>query len=740
MANNLIQIKKSLVTATPASLANGELAYTANGDALFIGSNGTVVAIGGQRNPGVLTANQALVANSTGSIDTVKTANLVVTKIHANGAHGTDGQVLFSNSGGEAYWASPTSGIAGSDTQVQFNNAGVLAGAAGFTFTLASNTLNVSNTITVGADVSMSTSVLSIGNSTVNTIVNSSSVSTNSVSGFTVTASNAVITKIYANGAHGTAGQLLTANSTGGISWAAPATEIIALNDLTDVAVSSATTGQILVANSTGFFRNVSLSGDVTIDSAGVATLGSITLGTDTTGDYVATITAGDGISGSGTGEGSAPTIAVVAGTGVVSNSTGVHIGQAVGTTSDVQFGIVNAASHTVGSAFIANSTALVHTGFANIATSVNSALLTVGTSFIANATGAFHTGTVNAASFTVGTAFIANSTVVTMDNDAVIGSSSADSVTINAGVASSLIPSANVTYDLGTSAKRWNDLYLAGSTITIGTTSISAVDGTITTGNTSVADFSSTGNSTIGSSLSDVVSFNALVNTHFMPAANVTYSLGNNTSRWYEVHAQNVHSEYLYVDKDVTISGNLVVSGDLVTVNVSTLSVTDSLIQLASNNTISDTLDIGFFGSYQVSAGDHEHAGLFRDATDDTFKLFKGLTAAPTTVVDTSNNTYTVATLEAYLNSGALTTNATAVAVTANSTVAVSITANSITLATALGTSSGGTGLSSVTNNAILVGNSSSGYSQLGLGTDGYILQSNGTSLVYATLDGGTF
>ena len=62
---NLIQIKRSLNTATAPSLANGELAFTANGDHLFIGSNGASITIAGKFNPGVLTANQALVANGT---------------------------------------------------------------------------------------------------------------------------------------------------------------------------------------------------------------------------------------------------------------------------------------------------------------------------------------------------------------------------------------------------------------------------------------------------------------------------------------------------------------------------------------------------------------------------------------------------------------------------------------------------------------------------------------------------
>ena len=45
------------------------------------------------------------------------------------------------------------------------------------------------------------------------------------------------------------------------------------------------------------------------------------------------------------------------------------------------------------------------------------------------------------------------------------------------------------------------------------------------------------------------------------------------------------------------------------------------------------------------------------------------------------------------------------------------------------------------MTNQAILVGNTTNGYNELALDTNaGYILQSNGTALVYDTLDGGTF
>ena len=129
---NLIQIKRSLTTATAPSLANGELAFTANGDHLFIGSNGASITIAGKFNPGVLTANQALVANGTSGIDKIITANAVVTTLTANGSTGTAGQVLNSN-GTVAYWANPASSsftIAGETGTDTFNTGETLTFAA----------------------------------------------------------------------------------------------------------------------------------------------------------------------------------------------------------------------------------------------------------------------------------------------------------------------------------------------------------------------------------------------------------------------------------------------------------------------------------------------------------------------------------------------------------------------------------------------------------------------------------
>ena len=102
--------------------------------------------------------------------------------------------------------------------------------------------------------------------------------------------------------------------------------------------------------------------------------------------------------------------------------------------------------------------------------------------------------------------------------------------------------------------------------------------------------------------------------------------------------------------DGDVTLSGDLTVSGTTTTISSTTISVTDSLISLASNNNAADTLDIGFYGLYDTSGSQDLYSGLFRDANDSgKWKLFKDLEVAPSSsAVDTSDSSYRTATLVA--------------------------------------------------------------------------------------------
>jgi hypothetical protein len=79
----------------------------------------------------------------------------------------------------------------------------------------------------------------------------------------------------------------------------------------------------------------------------------------------------------------------------------------------------------------------------------------------------------------------------------------------------------------------------------------------------------------------------------------------------------------------DLSVTGNLVIGGNTSYINTEILTVEDSLIKLANNNTTGDVLDIGFYGTYNSSG--QKYTGLARPSATDTFFLFKGLTADPT-------------------------------------------------------------------------------------------------------------
>jgi hypothetical protein len=540
---NKIQIRRSTTNAAPTGLANGELAYSANGGVLFIGSpaDGATLAIGGLRAPGTLTANQALVANSTLGIDKVVVANLTPTQIFANSAVGSAGQVLTSGAQGNVYWSTPVDvsydlltvanvslGVvrldpsSGTDDDIRFIGAGgvtvtsdgngnvtitgatgdITAVTAGDGLTGGGTSGDVTLNIGAGAGISVAADAVAV-NANNGIIANSSGVFADAANGISVDASG--INVLRGDGT-------LTVNATG-----------VYVN-----------TANLSVATS-------QLSGDVA-------------LGTQTSGNYVATITAGAGISGSSSAEGGTPTIAVVANNGITANSTGVFARAANGISVD--------------------------------ASGIN---VTGGNGLVSNTTGV-HVGAANGISV------------------------SADAVGVT-----------------------------TGSTLTVNASGI-----------------------------------------HVNSALSIT---------------------------DLILSGNLDINGTLTTVDTTNLSVTDSIISLARGQTTASTLDIGFYGTFG-NATTTSYSGLFRDATDNVYKLFSGAIPEPTTTVDTANVNFALANLSI----------------------------NSLTLTSALAAIYGGTGQSTYAAGDLLVANTGNTLSKLSLGTDGKVLQSNGTAVIYADLDGGTF
>jgi hypothetical protein len=100
-----------------------------------------------------------------------------------------------------------------------------------------------------------------------------------------------------------------------------------------------------------------------------------------------------------------------------------------------------------------------------------------------------------------------------------------------------------------------------------------------------------------------------------------------------------NVTFDTVTTTGSITVAGNINVSGSLVTTNQTSLSIEDPIIYLNNGATPSDP-DLGFAGNY--NDGTYRHAGLFSDASDGhKFKFFKGLTIEPTHPINTSHASY---------------------------------------------------------------------------------------------------
>lgn len=596
---NKIQIKRSIANTTVIGLNPGELAYTANGNILYIGnpSDGSSIRIAGLQSPGTLTANQALVANSTSGIDKVIVANLVATNVWANGAAGVQGQFLTSNASGGIYWAN---GVAGTDTQIQFNDNGVLGGDPGLTYDKTSDTLSTNNVFVVST---VNAATFSVGSS--------------------FTANSTLVNAVSASVGGG-----VIANSSG----------IFPTSNSVGIGLGGANHRWFLLANGAGFSGNVLIQGTASINTLNVGS------------------------------------------SAITGNSSKLVIGTGVGLEANGTIGNAGQVLHSNGTTIYWSNT-------------------------------------------------VADITAVTA-GDGLTGGGTSGDLTLNVVAGNGISVSSDAVAVNG------------GSTLTVNATGVHVNNTLSITSLTTSGDVTVNGNTKLGDASSDVVSFIASVNTNINPSANVTYSLGTNNLRWNEIHASNVHSTTGYFDGTVEIGGDLFVLGNVTTTNVSSVIVSDPMIYLAGNNYTSDLVDIGLAANYYDGAT-QRHTGLFRDASDDgIWKLFQGSEQelSGNNVVNTAANGFTLAILQAYLQSSALTTNATSVYVTANSTVNVNITANTLTLSSPLSGTSGGTGLNTFTVEDILVANSSNGFRKLGLGTDGYVLQSNGSALIYSTLDGGVF
>ena len=663
---NLIQVKRSTTNSTPASLTAGELAYSFlnTSNSLFVGNTsagGPIRIAGGnyawlyQANtsqPGGLTANAVVLTNGNSFVTNWKTNALTV---------GVDGAtVSISNIATFANTTQLGNAVGGSNTELVSswaiktyidNNAARLPNTY-----VAFGANSVANGGSSGFTFDSTNLILSVGNTTVNTQISQTAITTTA----TVSTGNV--------------------NTTGVVNAS------IAIN-----------VGANVTINTTSYEI-----GNATSNSVLTATF--LTVGNTTTGTVNAFALNISGVVASGN-----------------ATVTGFINASSYGTFN----GVVNATS--------LNSTGATTSTFANNVTITGTANVSSGINVGANIV--LSTTSVSVGNATVNTQITAG-TIKLNGSDIVIGNTATN--TSITGTSVTIGGTTSITNTLATGNTTVTGFVNVSTYGTFGGTVNAAalnVSGLVAKGNTTTTGFVNVSSyGTFGGQV-NATSFNSTSATTSTFANNVTISGTTNTVS-------------LNVTGDATISGNLYVTGNLVSINVATLAITDSLIQLATNNNITpDVLDVGLFGNYGLDANtnNHRHTGLFRDASDSKWKLFDNLLPAPTTTVDTTNSTFNYATLQTHLSAGGTTAagliaNSSTIAITANSTLNVAFVANTLTLSTALAGTSGGTGLATLTTEDILVANASNGFRKLNVGTEGYVLQVASGVVAWNTLDGGSF
>ena len=107
----------------------------------------------------------------------------------------------------------------------------------------------------------------------------------------------------------------------------------------------------------------------------------------------------------------------------------------------------------------------------------------------------------------------------------------------------------------------------------------------------------------------------------------------------------------------DLVLTGNLTVNGTTVTVNANNLAIEDNIIYLNEGPAFTNP-DLGIVGNY--NDGTYTHTGIFRDASDNRWKVFKRYDPEPNQTIDTANASFQLGDFQANSFIGSLDGNAT--------------------------------------------------------------------------------
>lgn len=379
--------------------------------------------------------------------------------------------------------------------------------------------------------------------------------------------------------------------------------------------------------------RTITLAGDLTgsvsIDGSADATLtatvaaNSVALGTDTTGNYVASIANGSYITGGGVGsEGAALTIGVNATKTNISNTVVARDGDGN---------------------FSAGTITATLSGNASTATKLATARTI---SLTGDVTGsASFDGSANAS---ITATIAANSVVLGTDTTGnyVAGLTAGTGITISGTAGEGWSPTVSIGQDVSPTANvTFNNVNVDGSIVVDGNLTVSGTTTTITATNLAVSD--------------NMLYMNQAIET------TVTNVVGNGTSVVYTVSGTHNYT----VGMTVSITGVNPTAYNLS--NQTITAVTSNTFTVANSATgtyvsggtararANSNPDLGIAAGY--NDGSYAHTGFFRDASDGYWKVFKGYTPEPdaSAFIDTAHASFQLADIQAANFRGALVGNA---------------------------------------------------------------------------------
>lgn len=788
MANNLIQIKRSTTTDAPSSLANGELAvsFTNTSNSIFVGDPrnaipGTPLRVGGGKysflhqsglngtgGGGLLTANAVVITNANNFIDQFKTNTLVI---------GPDGTTNAS----ATFVVSGTANVSGNMTVGgNFNVVGTSSYTGNVNFDTGTlfvdsvnNRVGINNTTPTAALTVTGTASIS-GNTTISGALNTIAGNTNFDSGVlfidsvnnrvgiintTPDASLTVTGTANVSGAtrFGSTVAIVgaaTLSNTVGVTGAATFSNTVDITGAATLSSTLAVTGtSTLTGNVTMNGALQTIAGDVNFDSRTLyidSTNNRVGVNTNTTNLDSSLVVVGNArVAGDVTLAGALHTI-----TGNVDIDTRTVFVDSVTNRVGINTNTTNlgASLTVVGTANVSGAVALANTIVVTGAGTFSNTVGVTGAVTLANTLGVTGATTLSNTLAVTGTSTLTgnvtmNGTLQTISGNVNfdVGTLFVDATNNRVGISTT---APNATLAVTGTANVSGNVALGGRLATVGAATFSN-----TVDVTGAATFSNTvgitGATTLSSTLT--VAANVAVDTNVLFVDTVNNRVGINDGApavalsvgGSATISANLVANNLLVNADTTINGNLYVNGVLTTIDTVNLVVEDPLFKVAKNNNLAnsagDVVDLGFYGMYANTTADM-FTGLFRDATDGKYRLFTDLATEPTTTVDTTALSYKTATLVAYLDSGALQTNASALTITANSTYSVALVANTLSLSSALAVTSGGTGQQTFTTAGVIYGNGTGALQVTAAGANGDVLQVINNLPAFSTLDGGTF